>query len=215
MAKIIGYSERLSFDNYDCFSPRDLQGTSYQIKLFGGHSADRERTMVVRDWYARTNLSALPDNARSAWHAWASITTVSLVVGVMPVLTMPLGRLFARQRHGQDERKVKVNCEASTAKLADRLRLAHDPWARLASISDDERDKWLRVAHQALYLLEAPAYAHIPERQNYSVMVDTDQRALAAMLEVMPTNVAPQALVWVHLAGFSIMEVETETRPTS
>ncbi len=222
MAKFIGYSERLAFDYYDCFSPRDLGDPSAdkRIKLFVGHAAERSSTVVVRDWYARTNLSGLPgsDHARSQWHAWASITTVSLVVGCMPVLTMPLGNLFARHLKAP-EKLTQASCEASTAELADQLRFAHSPelqegepnlWpiteAR-TNVSNEEREKWLHVSREAQRLLNAPAYARIPERQNYEVVVSTDERALAAMLEVMPGNVAPRVLVWIHLAGFTITDV--------
>ncbi len=215
MAKIIGYSERLAFDNFDCFSPRELQ-TDKRITLFGANAADRSTTVVVRDWYARTNLLEVPDASRAAWHAWSSMTTVSLVVGCMPVMTMPLGTLFARQLKAPEE-LTQVSCEASAAELADQLRFAHSPELqkdhrlpiseRSTDLSDEERASWLRAAREAQRLLKAPAYARIPERQIYKVVVDTDERALAAMLEVTPGNVAPRLLVWIHLAGFTITEV--------
>jgi hypothetical protein len=44
-------------------------------------------------------------------------------------------------------------------------------------------------------------------RQNFGVTIDSDRRALAALLEVLPTNVAPQALVWVHLDGLETRDV--------
>ncbi len=226
--KIIGYSQRLAFDYYDAFSPRDLgaPGADNRIKLFGGQAAERSSTVVVRDWYARTNLSGLPgnDHGRSAWHAWASITTVSLVVGGARVLTTPLGSLFARHLKAP-EALTQVSCERSAAELADQLRFAHSPelqegepnlWpiteAR-TNVSDEEREKWLRVSREEQRLLKAPAYARIPERQSYEVVVSTDERALAAMLEVMPGNVAPRALVWIHLAGFTITDLMTEPVP--
>ncbi len=216
MAKFIGYSERLAFDYYDCFSPSDFESQEdKRIKLFGGHAADRSSTVVVNNWYARTNLSgqAMPDRdlGRSAWHAWASITTVSLVVGCMPVLTMPLGSLFARHLKAP-EALTQVSCEASAAELADQLRLAHSP-ERPTDLSDEERASWLRVSREAQRLLKAPAYARIPERGSYGVVVNTDERALAAMLEVMPGNVAPRVLVWIHLAGFTITEVMVDPVP--
>jgi len=225
MAKFIGYSERTVFDHYDCFSPRDLESQEdKRIKLFGGHAADRSSTVVVRDWYARTNLSGLPgsDHGRSAWHAWASITTVNLVVGCMPVLTMPLGNLFARQLKAPED-LTQASCEQSSHELADQLRFAHSPslqkdhrlpiTERSTDISDEERASWLRVSREAQRLLKAPEYARIPARQSYEVVVNTDERALAAMIEVMPGNVAPKVLVWIHLAGFTITDVMNEPVP--
>lgn len=47
----------------------------------------------------------------------------------------------------------------------------------------------------------------IPVRQNFSVIMETNRQALQAMQEVMPRDVSPQALVWVHLEGVMTRDV--------
>lgn len=53
----------------------------------------------------------------------------------------------------------------------------------------------------------------VPPRQNYFVAIETDQRALSALLEVLPTNVAPESLVWIHLYGIKSLRVDTDSKP--
>jgi hypothetical protein len=63
-------------------------------------------------------------------------------------------------------------------------------------------DHWVRMASIAMSVLQQPVLTIIPERQNFSVRIDHEPMSLRALSEVLPTNIAPQALVWVHLAGF-------------
>jgi hypothetical protein len=47
----------------------------------------------------------------------------------------------------------------------------------------------------------------IPCRQTFRVRVQSERRSLGAMLEVLPANIAPQALFWIHLGGVTEMTV--------
>lgn len=47
----------------------------------------------------------------------------------------------------------------------------------------------------------------IPLRQYFGVKVTCEQSSLKALLEVMPCDIAPQALIWIHLDGVMTRDV--------
>ncbi len=86
--------------------------------------------------------------------------------------------------------------------LAERLydhRYGVGTFAQSGTMSED---KWRATAGEARRLMSPSMLAIIPIRQCFSVRVETaDLRPLRALQEVMPKDVSPQALVWVHLEG--------------
>jgi hypothetical protein len=73
-----------------------------------------------------------------------------------------------------------------------------------ADLPDILREVWLSAA--AVYPFTRPVI--IPDRQNFSVKINTDRLALTELLKIMPENVAPRPLVWVHLDGLLTRHVQ-------
>ena len=226
-----GYREIIPLNIYDAFSPRSLapahgvrpglRPLPEQLRLFGnaniGNPAltniqiaayfSRDQTAIIRNWYGRSNISAMRDpEFLRAWDAWTHVTTMSLVVGSMPVHQLPLSDLL-RRTEGQLTGQRPENYDG--VDFAMHLRRSSDyPCAApitveeaWTSLSVEAQGRWIRISHEASRLLYQPMLAVIPVRQNCSVSIATDPRALGCLLEVMPTDIAPQALVWVHLEG--------------
>ncbi len=176
-----------------------------------------EQSLVVVGWYARTNLSEVaipvghpyrgampaPDvGLVRAWNAWAHATTVEFSIGTRPCLTAPLIELLGPRVYGSScgnpvndhEPLLRQRAEKMFGRFRDAIDT--DDARTLSDLPDDVRNGWLAVA--AL----PPLGQHIiPERQNFCVNISTDRQALSALLNVMPENVAPRPLVWVHLEG--------------
>jgi hypothetical protein len=60
-----------------------------------------------------------------------------------------------------------------------------------------EQERWRAAA--GVYPFSRPVI--IPVRQNYSIRLHSDPSALTALLKILPENIAPRPLVWVHLDG--------------
>ncbi len=229
MAKLIGYRERIPMNLYDAFQPRDL-AQSQCGKLFssvqnignwlhtnmqvpGALAADH--TASVLNWYARTNLAITPE-FEASWNAWTHATIVTLVLGNMSIHSLPLSDLLGR-KEGDGERRYE-RFDSSSTGMTSLARRLHHQWnfsdpnsregdAQWATYSDVERGRWNIQAMQAIDTLSAPLLAIIPKRQTFRVNITTDPRALGAMLEMMPTNTAPESLVWVHLEGMLTRDI--------
>ena len=256
-----GYREIIPLNIYDAFSPRSLapahgvrpglRPLPEQLRLFGNANIGnpaltniqigayffRDQTSFIRNWYGRSNISAMRDpEFLRAWDAWTHVTTMSLVVGSMPVHQLPLsdllrrteGQLTGQRPENYDGVSFAMHLHQSSdyafaapltveerpenydgVSFAMHLHQSSDyafaapltveeAWT---SLSVEAQGRWIRISHEASRLLYQPMLAVIPVRQNCSVSIATDPRALGCLLEVMPTDIAPQALVWVHLEG--------------
>lgn len=181
---------------------------------------------TITDWYARTNVTGLSPDAQRAWEAWTHGCTVTLIVGTRPVHQLPLSDLIDTtqrlirgwipdSRHGMPMSDPKADisgtCETATLEVA--MRMAHQNSGVEGSLLTAAKfwqgldtadcDHWVRMASIAMSVLQQPVMTLIPERQNFSVRIDHESMSQRALAEVLPTNIAPQALVWVHLAGFA------------
>jgi len=232
MPKFHGYREKIHTNLYDAFTPRALRRATTSAglsthphrqenaKLFGSENIGdvaltnmvapnkvaSDQTFFVRGWYARTNIH--PDAGRSAWRmafdAWCHSTTMSLVVGVMPVWQRSLHDLLHMRAYD------RALTDEVGDELASKLRYVYWDDADLVPWQDaNEYDKarWCAVANKARDELKAAPPIIIPVRQVFGVRVDTDPCALGAYLEVAPTDIAPETLVWVHLDGVVVREV--------
>jgi hypothetical protein len=202
------------------FGNRNIGITSRcNLQIAGQLSLDQ--TLVILSWYARTNLSEephSPDFSR-AWHAWINATNAELVVGRRPVRQVPLVNLLgprefgnlcgARTRdnnHDSDTRSLaeKMYREYVSTLTPDKVRMTNREAAKAFSdLTQQQRDMWLSAA--AVYPFCIPVI--VPVRQNFGVHVYADRKATEVLLKVMPENVAPMPLVWVHLAGLMTRDV--------
>lgn len=206
IAPILRFSERTQWDVFDSFNPRELR-PGHAMCMFGPHNvgnmfrsnlqvanqaADGE--FFVTNWCARTNIFTPP----AEFHAFASGTIITLNVNHGQMCSAPLAELLRRDQ-------VKPNL-LSREELAVHLhhavdgRLDNSIWPGL---SEDEREHWRTIGDAARrHINEMPeTIAHIPMHEEVAVRICPDKRALSALLEVLPTNVAPETLVWVHLEG--------------
>jgi hypothetical protein len=230
MPKLHGFTERNHFNVYNAFRPRDLPLTMFDGGMgwvsqppapehwqsMSGYAPSDSTTLIV-NWWARSNcdpetrLVASDEKITRAWNAWSHVTTVTMVLGMMPVWQRPLAALLDPQRReetarlsGEGELRMKRleaqqmyerYCEASGPRTPPPARA---PWE---SLPPADQEVWLKVAS----VTDTRARPIIvPIRQTFYVKVETEPRALGALLEVLPTDVAPQALVWVHLDGVSV-----------
>jgi hypothetical protein len=241
MPRLRGFPERINMNVWDAFSPRDLQERTDpptkswptigpEISLFGSRNIGHhhltnlcvagqmasDQTMVIMNWYARTNvMDALDVEDRSplarAWHAFRHGTMVTLAIGSRPVAQRPLADLMGRRyMFGGDGDRVELSRADQAVRVYDAYRehmttkVAFPPVPRWDVLSDSERTKWEDVAASI-----RPFYCPVicPVRQNFSVRIESQRAAVAALLEVMPTNVPPQTLIWVHLDGILSRDV--------
>jgi hypothetical protein len=215
MPKLHGIRERLPLNIYDSFPPRDGE-----IRLFGntnigqitrtnllvaGLAVATDQEAVIKNWYARTNIT--PDAFQQAWRAWTEATLVTFVLGMSPITQLPLADLLRRQQgQGTDEPwNDAAACECLAEKLRDSYHHGAQPWPEAPL---EYRLRWMGVARKAMLETRAPVLATVPLRQTFSVRVASDQRAQRALLEVLPTNVAPMSLVWIHLEGEAVRDYQ-------
>ena len=201
--------------------------------LVGGQIAC-DQTFVIVTWYARTNITdvcqfqsgapyrsdpTLPSmDLIRAWDAWAHSTTVELAFGTRPVAMRPLAELLGPRMFGSA-------CGNPGPQVDDVGALAEKMWRRhlqaqyaAAKGTRDEHDVRSRTFHdlpeheQDLWRAAAGVYPFtrpliLPVRQNIAVRLYGDPSALTALLKIMPENIAPRPLVWVHLDGLLTRDV--------
>lgn len=169
---------------------------------------------MVTNWYARTNVQGIgiEDHPyRSVgfirpFVAWAHATTVTFVIGCAPVASLPLSDLL--QRKPGMRAGFSGPSDAEIDELGARAYKtfhSRDTDFALDELGPSHQSAWRRVAR--LLRDEQPDPAIVPVRQVFSVRVESEPRATGALLEVMPTDIAPQALVWVHLEGTLLRDV--------
>jgi len=238
MPRLLGYQERINTNVWDAFSPSELinphenyQPRMAELRLFGNKNIGREhltnlqvagqlatdQTMVIMNWYARTNvMDALDVEDRSplarAWHAFRHATLATLVIGGKPMAQRPLSDLMGpRHWFGGDGELAGLTATERTERVYKawrhhvmslaRPRVAPPTWNEL---SDKDRDHWGDVA-ASIRPFHCPVIC--PLREMFSVKISSDRSALGALLELIPHGVAPQTLIWVHLDGIVSREV--------
>lgn len=215
---------------WDAFSPRELedrQSSMLETRLFGNRNIGKpemtntvvagqmsgDMTGFVMNWYARTNvMDALDVEDRSplarAWHAFRHATLVTLLVGIRPVAQRPLADLMGpRHGFGGDGDLIEWKLVERAERAYDAYRHHKEPTATLET--KDRLPFWEELDANGVKLWHdiaasfRPFYCPviIPVRQTFGVTIQSEQRALCALLELMPKNVAPRTLIWVHLDG--------------
>lgn len=219
MPRLHGYRERLPLNIYDCVSPRQL--ADGEVMLFGAvnignqHKTNMcvsgniasDQTAVIRNWYARTNM----DTTLPAWQAWANVTTVTMIVGAKPRMQLPLSDLIKHTQGGDglcDDPKFAITHADYIVRrdqLAYQVAQAYLGDTQMHSMPEEEIERWHRVCRA----IRGDSFKEIviPVRHTFGVRIESSQEATRALLEVMPTNVAPQSLVWVHLEGLMSRDV--------
>jgi hypothetical protein len=198
------------------------------LQCAGQMAADQAFSVLT--WYARTNLTDVcrfqigapyrgetvppPMDLIRAWDAWVNISTATLTVGSRPMQTRPLSELLGPRQFGNccgnpggTFPGVEILAEKMWIRYRDGLvagKPTREPDQRtLRDLTPDQREVWLAAA--GVYPFTIPIY--IPLRQNFGVRIYTDPSALTALLKIMPENVAPRPLVWVHLEGVCARDV--------
>lgn len=225
MPKLLSYYENTPLNVYDSFNPRSLRHATPAApgwRVFAGSATDQIRDLYrsnvighslvdegaearIWNWYARTNIAPHNGEAERAWVNWAQMTQVLLILGNMPIHSLPLSDLLQR-REGQGD--VKPPSDAEIAEFAKDLHRTF--WGgATAPLPAAETAAWLMVARRAwgCGLQRYPLLAHVPVRQSCYVRVQTDARALGRLVESMPTDAAPESLVWIHLEGRRVLNV--------
>lgn len=174
-----------------------------------------DQTLFLKNWYGRTNmiLGNTP-GIIAAFDAWMHATTATFVLGCAPLHQVSLFDLMGRWEGMDDDNSVPTS-EASWFPLAHELRAAHaalpsrdfDDPSDTATWPREQLDAWHRVVMVAAQAFRTPYLAIVPIRQNFRVELRSDARAHKALLEVLPTDIAPMSLVWVHLEGVAMRDV--------
>lgn len=180
-----------------------------------------DHTFIVLSWYARSNIAefALDKRQATAWHAWQSATVVDLMVGSRPVAQRVMSDLMGARggvygglaghpdaEYGKDDRRalaIKMFQHWRDAQI-DPGRAAREPRAEWESLPPNQQTGWLAAA-DAMRPLYRPVV--IPVRQCFGCRITSNQKAWHSLCEVMPENIAPQALVWMHLDGLQTRDV--------
>ncbi len=187
-----------------------------------------DQTLVILNWYARSNVAEVGQSPAltAAWHAWKHATIVTLVVGTRPVMQRPLSDLMGPRDmnggigghdqidDGPNRRELMAMAmykayrdtqgPAATGPFPEGLQSNPHGWETWDDLTKVQREGWL-AAVASVRPLYQPFI--VPVRQNFGVRVDCDRSALMALREVLPTNIAPQALVWVHIDGLETRDV--------
>lgn len=209
----------------------ELAGASPVLRLFGnanvgnpalsnlqqGNQLGSDDAFVIFTWYARTNVTEVGRfqagaahrevsprmDVIRAWDAWAHATTADLVIGCAPVRTRPLAELLGPRAFGSacgNHPASTSDIDSLASQMWKRYQLCERPDVAQMTFHDlpgDEQDRWRAAA--SVYPFYHPVM--LPARQMFSVRLHSDPSALEALLRVLPENIAPRPLVWVHLDG--------------
>lgn len=232
MPKLHGFRELTNFNVWDCFSPRQLRdgevklfvtpsefisiGDSHRTNMLMGGVLSSDQTTFIDNWYARTNIDTYcRPELPQAIAAWAAMSTVTLSMGTRPVLQRPLDELMApRRARDMAGHAAKTPIETARDVVETVAQELFELFGETTTgpnwdlLSKEERETFRERAHSILAKI-GPRFVPIivPVRQYIQVSITSEPRSLAALLEVMPTNIAPQALCWIHLAGIQSRDV--------
>jgi len=200
--------------------------------------APGETYAVLQNWYARIAVSRPTHRIvrtggasdwDDVWQEWVNATTITLVLGAMPVHQLPLADLL-RRYEGQrnvlagdmhpasdvEIARLMFDTYSKTTVLALRAQRGDPPPPAFGSWDavlgdggphDAERMGWVAAAAMARSLLCAPVLCVVPCRQIVYVALDTDMAKTGRVLEAVPTDTLR---VWVHLEGISCLDTDPE-----
>jgi hypothetical protein len=233
MPKLHGLRQRSYFNTWDAFNLREFRerraelkargieddgtdlpiygnknvGTPHLTNLAsaGGVGGMPDATKFIRNWYARTNigLGLSTDAAMTAWLAWTHATTVTMIMGCMPVAQLSLSDLLRRQNDSSPIDGIRMSGAHEWAPDSYTMPDGWNDrqWEASGLHDPDHHEKWLAAARAVAELMDTAGPIVLPIRQDFRVDIETEPRSLSALLEVIPTNIAPQVLVWVHVEG--------------
>jgi hypothetical protein len=159
-----------------------------------------------------------------AWLAWTHATVATLRVGWRPVVEQPLSAILGprafgnmcgqhRDNHPDEDseeiakqiydRCMKQEPTSPGLSRSHRSHRSHGDPPAWESLTAEQRTMW-RAAAQA-HPLYMPVV--VPVRQNFAVDLISEPRALDVLLRVLPEQIAPYPLVWVHLSGLVSRDV--------
>ncbi len=235
MPRLHGYRERLHANMFDALALADLgKGNAWGNRLFG--SAGRERhlsnmiiagqlssdqTFVVLQLYARTNIFRGPVNAEiqeivgDAFMEGRRGDAVEILRSNMPSRDHEVIRRFNEWAHAA--RVVftigqKPMFDASAIDMLDRrqafVEAKHGDQVKMVEVPGLETDPEPRLAidkSEMKHGLLRPLI--IPVRQNFSATIESHEKTVENLLAVLPTDVAPEPLFWVHAEGLQTRDV--------
>jgi len=177
-----------------------------------------DSSALLQNWYARTDI-IVEREFLEPWREWVNATHITLVVGASPVHQLPLSDLLGR-KEGQRDWKGRIT-PVLKARESDPVPAV--PWITLAQEVFEQHEaeharcreilpprEWSRISgwEQAAWIssvefvrnrLEAPLLAHVPQRQNCFVQIDTNPEKTERLLEAAPY--VTDLLIWFHLEG--------------
>jgi hypothetical protein len=183
---------------------------------------------VLHNWYARTGVSmptrrvlrgASDALSPDAWEEWVNATTITLVLGCMPVHQLPLADLLRRQ---EGQRAGLPEHAPSIEQLAQRGYSTAEPIAvqglnrayglekplqpqQWEGARPYGREAWIAATKVIVSLVATPPLCIVPARQSCYVTVDTNMERLGRLLKALP---AGNTRVWVHLEGVSCTDTD-------
>jgi len=195
-------------------------GQVARTNMVVGGQLSCDQTGVILNWYARTNMVEVYEPVKTsefsrAWTAWVHASVATLIIGCSPRHSVPLANLFGPRTFGnlcgvsERERSDEADIRKMAAKMYDQHehpkdaleacaeRVRRDLDVAFRDLTKKQQEIWLSAAR--VHPLRRPVI--VPVRQNFAVAIDSDIKATQVLLKVMPENVAPMPLVWVHLAG--------------
>lgn len=195
--------------------------------------APQDTTFGVREWYARTNISEIggTESFKRAWHAWTNAVTFEFVVGSKTYGVRSLAEMLMSR--GPINHEIDGDSRDSIAKaawLAFHAMTPNKPATKRGAFitrrpmpfgvaaDDQEADleaQWRcqppDIKHAWFKAATANNLHRIPvvirQKESFGVIATSDPNALSALLEVIPTDIAPRALVWVHLDGWTLRPI--------
>jgi len=171
-----------------------------------------DHTTVILNWYARTNIPITTESRRSLREAFAEFTAftkVTLGIGqASPERDTTLSDLMVRtegMRLGRSATDTHVESERDEfGRIAyEAYQRSITPWEHL---SPESKAPWIRAADAVRYGPHAVNCHVVPPRATVNVRVDVGWHTLSKLLEVIPSTISPEPLIWVHLEGFSRRE---------
>ncbi len=228
MPRVQGHRERHPFDFYDCFDPTTIdRAGGCNIRLFNRDNVGFQnlsnlqipgmlvcdQTAVIANVYARTNIPTMPTELHYALDQVSNMAVVTLVVGEMPQRQFNLAELLKRRPYDKtaydtvDDTIRQQELDGTAAELCAAFYGHTDVKASWEGNDNASRERWRAVANTARFQIMGPNRPVIvPVRQNCGVNVDLDPRSLAKLVELIPKNIAPRPLIWIHLDGIAVRD---------
>lgn len=189
----------------------------------------QDTTVWISEWYARTNISPEiggTEPFRRAWRAWTNAVTFELVVGgrtygvrSLAEMLMSRGAINPEIDDGSRDYIAKKSWLAFHTMTPNKPSVTRRPTPLGVAAGDHKVDLEVQwrcqppdIKHAWFKAATANNLHCIPvvirQRETFGVIATSEPSALSALLEVMPTDIAPRALVWVHLDGWMVRSIQ-------